>query len=329
MYALPAPPQIPAVAALIPAVAVYPHAHATPHSAPRLTLLRPVAPPPRSTLHAPPSPFRSTPHARPSRCAPAAAPLRPPALAIALLRPSYCAPPPSPLHFYAALYAQVWCTYCAGLEPIRDLPSLATLPPPLAFPAPSPSAYANSTSSTPHPNPSTPNLTSSSHTTRWGCTIRRRSPTRRTARWGARVVMRAGRGTRIQRVLRLLQLDLDVCAAASGTHKKMWWPLRGTKGWTSDAGWVCMLDTSRSLLATALQQVGALPGGVPWVSGPPWPVVVLGLWAELAALEAREGGSGGFPPLLLELANACIAASWLGGKVSCVHGVPLPVNRQG
>ncbi|KAJ7101654.1 hypothetical protein C8R44DRAFT_887868 [Mycena epipterygia] len=116
-------------------------------------------------------------------------------------------------------------------------------------------------------------------------------------------------------------------SAALGTHKKMWWPLGGTKGWTSDASWVCVLDTSRSLLATALQQVGALPGGVPWVPGPPWPVVLQGLWEELVALEAREGGSGGFPPLLLELANACIAASWLGGGVSSIHGVPLPVNR--
>ncbi|KAJ6572698.1 hypothetical protein DFH09DRAFT_1312479 [Mycena vulgaris] len=43
-------------------------------------------------------------------------------------------------------------------------------------------------------------------------------------------------------------------SAALGTHKKMWWALGGAKGWTNDAGWVCMLDTSRSLLATALQQ---------------------------------------------------------------------------
>ncbi|KAJ6580082.1 hypothetical protein DFH09DRAFT_1076988 [Mycena vulgaris] len=46
-------------------------------------------------------------------------------------------------------------------------------------------------------------------------------------------------------------------SAASGTHKKKWWPLGGTKGWTSDAGWGCMLRTSQSLLATALQRVGS------------------------------------------------------------------------
>ncbi|KAJ6473341.1 hypothetical protein C8R47DRAFT_1221479 [Mycena vitilis] len=41
-----------------------------------------------------------------------------------------------PAAFHAAFYAQVWCTYRAGFDPIRDLPSLASLPPPLVFPAP-------------------------------------------------------------------------------------------------------------------------------------------------------------------------------------------------
>ena len=35
------------------------------------------------------------------------------------------------------------CTYRAGFEPIRDLPSLAFLPPPLGFPAPPPSLSYN------------------------------------------------------------------------------------------------------------------------------------------------------------------------------------------
>ncbi|KAJ7736482.1 hypothetical protein B0H16DRAFT_1573939, partial [Mycena metata] len=41
---------------------------------------------------------------------------------------------PWPAAFFAAFYAQVWCTYRAGFEPIRDLPSLSSLPPPLFFP---------------------------------------------------------------------------------------------------------------------------------------------------------------------------------------------------
>ncbi|KAJ7210146.1 hypothetical protein GGX14DRAFT_626527 [Mycena pura] len=35
---------------------------------------------------------------------------------------------------HAAFFAQVWCTYRTGFELIRDLPSLASLPPPLVFP---------------------------------------------------------------------------------------------------------------------------------------------------------------------------------------------------
>jgi hypothetical protein len=40
---------------------------------------------------------------------------------------------PWPAAFRAAFYTQVWCAYHAGFEPIRDLPSLSSLPP-LFFP---------------------------------------------------------------------------------------------------------------------------------------------------------------------------------------------------
>ncbi|KAJ7171540.1 cysteine protease required for autophagy [Mycena filopes] len=103
---------------------------------------------------------------------------------------------PWPALFFAAFYAQVWCTYRAGFEPIRDLPALSSLPPPLFFPH----AHAQITSS------SSPHSSSTA-----------------TAKW----------------------FTLPLPPA-----------LGGTKGWTADTGWGCMLRTGQSLLATALGRVG-------------------------------------------------------------------------
>ncbi|KAJ7812965.1 peptidase family C54-domain-containing protein [Mycena leptocephala] len=65
-----------------------------------------------------------------------------------------------PAAFHAAFYAQVWCTYRAGFEPIRDLPSLASLPPPLFSPLShgSSGALASSTTSTSTAVPTSPGM---------------------------------------------------------------------------------------------------------------------------------------------------------------------------
>ncbi|KAJ6483461.1 hypothetical protein DFH09DRAFT_1461520 [Mycena vulgaris] len=107
---------------------------------------------------------------------------------------------PWPAQFHAAFCAQVWCTYRAGFEPIRDLSSPATLPPPLSFPAPSSSnSHSNATSLT-------PNLTNSLHAAVPRARARRPpSPSGSSySSVGARVVIGA------HRVLRILQIDFDV-----------------------------------------------------------------------------------------------------------------------
>ncbi|KAJ6484315.1 hypothetical protein DFH09DRAFT_1106535 [Mycena vulgaris] len=141
---------------------------------------------------------------------------------------------------------------------------LATLPPPLSFPAPN--SYPNSTSSTPHlnPNPSAPNLLSSSHTavpSGLAHAHTHHAPGMLSCRSVCSTSSHgSGNGTRYSYSASGSNnfSTSTPASAASGTLKKKWWPQGGTEGWTSGAGWGCMLRTSQSLLATALRRIGVI-----------------------------------------------------------------------
>ncbi|KAJ7644998.1 hypothetical protein B0H17DRAFT_1339095 [Mycena rosella] len=151
---------------------------------------------------------------------------------------------------------------------VRAHPRPATLPPSLSFPAPPSNAHSKSTSST-------PNLTSSCGLARVCAPGIHHSPSQSDPSY------------RSHRVLRILQLDLDVRVRRLGDAQEK---VVAARRRTSDAGWGSMLRMSQSLLATALQRVGG-PG------------------AELGTLEACEGGSVGFAPPDLERLNATTSHS--------------------
>ncbi|KAJ7711319.1 hypothetical protein B0H16DRAFT_1817074 [Mycena metata] len=191
---------------------------------------------------------------------------------------------PWPRAFFAAFYAHVWCTYRAGFEPIRDLPGLASLPPPLFFP------NTASTSST-HASASNTSLNSStsgggegmgsSNTTvvlhPHAASGMRHSLAQSYSSYSSGSARGASRASEASHASHVNTASGSSYASSSygsasaqsgaappGTTwaKKKWFSLpplsalSSTKGWTSDTDWGCMLRTGQSLLATALGRVG-------------------------------------------------------------------------
>nr|GAT54503.1 predicted protein [Mycena chlorophos] len=157
-------------------------------------------------------------------------------------------PGPWPAAFHGAFYAQVWCTYRAGFpEPIRDLAGVEVLGAPLVFPPPS--AVAPSSAAVRAPPMHSPTQSDAS-----ASSYASSSPSSSTHGHGS------GHST--------------ASSTGGGGGKRKWWPLSlgnmgSSKGWSSDAGWGCMLRTTQSLLATALMRVGAPP--LQPSSAPPFP----------------------------------------------------------
>ncbi|KAF7325237.1 hypothetical protein MKEN_00568200 [Mycena kentingensis (nom. inval.)] len=154
-------------------------------------------------------------------------------------------PGPWPASFHAAFYAQVWCTYRAGFpEPIRDLTGIEVLGPPLYLPQ-TPHAHTP-----PPPGVRAPPMHSPTQSDASASSYASSSPSSSAHGHGHG---HAHHSTSSH--------STTSSTASTSSSKKKWWPLSlgngGSKGWSSDAGWGCMLRTAQSLLATSVGRVGA------------------------------------------------------------------------
>ncbi|KAJ6483458.1 hypothetical protein DFH09DRAFT_1340458 [Mycena vulgaris] len=135
----------------------------------------------------------------------------------------------------------------AGFELIRDLPSLARLPPPLSFSAPPPIHFF------PLHIDCASQLKSKFIDGKPHQLVAHGRPVRASAPAPAPCAGDAPFAVAIRLVVytsgsnnsnaSYASYNLSSASSPSGTNKKEWQPLGGTKGWTSDAGWGCMLST--------------------------------------------------------------------------------------